>query len=104
MHQQPQHAPLFPNKVARSRHLSRVTGSMIVAALILGPSGVGLAGHVAVHDVATGDVLGNFEQPGLPFLKIAISADGRFVAGLVNWNVLFLSMILELKSHSNIYE
>ena len=41
---------------------------------------VGLAGRVAVHDVKTGDVLADFQQPGLPFLKVAISADGRFVA------------------------
>jgi WD40 repeat protein len=41
---------------------------------------VGLAGHVAVHDVATGELLADFEQPGLPFVKVAISADGRFIA------------------------
>lgn len=41
---------------------------------------VGLAGRVSVHDVASGKPLADFEQPGLPFLRVAISADGRFVA------------------------
>lgn len=41
---------------------------------------VGLGGHVAVHNVETGKVIADFEQRGLPFLQVAISADGRFVA------------------------
>ena len=41
---------------------------------------VGLGGHVAVHDVDTGKVIADFEQRGLPFLQVAISADGRLVA------------------------
>ena len=38
---------------------------------------VGLAGHVAVYDLITGDMVANFEQPGLPFLNVAISTDGE---------------------------
>lgn len=55
---------------------------------------IGLAGHVAVHDVATGEQLANLEQPGLSFVRVAISADGRYVAasGLGNrvwmWDVM----------------
>lgn len=41
---------------------------------------VGLAGHVAVHDTAGGEQLADFPQPGLPFLHVAISHDGRIVA------------------------
>jgi ferric-dicitrate binding protein FerR (iron transport regulator) len=41
---------------------------------------VALAGHVEVRDAVTGDLIADFRQPGLPFIKVAISADGRFVA------------------------
>lgn len=41
---------------------------------------VALAGHVAVHDVATGDLVADFPQRGLPFVRVAITADGRYVA------------------------
>lgn len=39
-----------------------------------------LAGHVEVRDATTGDLIADFRQPGLPFTKVAITADGRFVA------------------------
>lgn len=42
---------------------------------------VALAGHVEVRDAGTGDLVADFPQPGLPFTKVAISANGRFVAG-----------------------
>ena len=41
---------------------------------------LGLGGHVAVHAVDSGERLAQFEEPGLPFLKVAISPNGRFVA------------------------
>lgn len=41
---------------------------------------VALAGHVEVRDPGTGELVADFPQPGLPFIKVAISADGRFVA------------------------
>ena len=41
---------------------------------------VALAGHVAVHDSATGEELARFDQPALPLTKVAISGDGRYVA------------------------
>ncbi len=41
---------------------------------------VALAGHVEVRDVVTGGLIADFRQPGLPFTKVAISADGCFVA------------------------
>lgn len=41
---------------------------------------VGFAGRVRVYDVTTGEMLVDFTQPGLSFLKVALSADARFVA------------------------
>ena len=41
---------------------------------------VGLAGRVRVYDVEAGEMLAEIEQPGLPFLNVAISADGRTIA------------------------
>ncbi len=41
---------------------------------------VALAGHVEVRDAGTGELVEDFPQPGLPFTKVAISADGRFIA------------------------
>jgi WD40 repeat protein len=40
----------------------------------------GFAGRVKVYEVASGEVLASFEQPGLAFLQTRISPDGRFVA------------------------
>ena len=41
---------------------------------------VGLAGRVRVYDVEAGEMLTEIEQPGLPFLHVAISADGQHIA------------------------
>jgi WD40 repeat protein len=51
---------------------------------------VALAGHVEVRDASTGALLADFRQPGLPFLKVAISADGRYVAAASQGNRVWL--------------